>query len=167
MMVWRASTNNCVFFIFDKPQYPISGWSNPAVFNYSVSPAGITATFNNYATLFSAWSTAGTTLQPACFTYESYANGTALRAATGIGTAVNTFSSEWPVLPIGIAISVNSAGNPDVNRGRAGVLFDLWWKPSGVSDADTFPNDANHRQYCAMADFVFPWTNDTTVAALT
>lgn len=158
--VWRASTNLCTFLLFDKPANPTTGWTKPSV---SIA-TGITAGYGNtYVALSSLASTIAqgynTTPMVLALTGEGAVSaGSILPTVVGLGDATNDFDNTWPLFPIGLAsITAN-------HKGRHGSLFDLWWRPTGVGQADTFPNDVS-RQFIAMGDLVLPWNGSVPVIA--
>jgi hypothetical protein len=160
--MWRGGTNLCTYWEFGKVQNPVSGWSNTA---YGQAYGATSGYANSYGNLqgqnVHCTGNGGTPLFAAGFTYETY-NGNAggLPQVTGIGSSANTFDGQWPVLPMGLAAAATG------NAGRLGNIYDLWWRPSGINDADTFPNNAATRQFCAMGNLIFPWVGDSTVALL-
>ncbi len=158
IMVWRGGTNCELFWLFDKAQNPVAGWSNPFMVVAS-SSAGIANSFANIAAAGAVkmYGNGGTPAFSGCFTWEGYNAATPLVTATGIGTSVNTFDGQWPVMPMGVA--ANGVGN----SGRLGNVFDLWWAPSAISDGDTFPNDPAARSYAKLGGMVLPWLGNSTV----
>ena len=172
---------NVFFWMFDKPKNPSTGWSTPHVcFAESTTSAPDTTnvtTFSNFcgnrrfrAGAPAALSTVGAGHLIGA-TAEYYAGGTRLQNATGIGTAVNTFSSDWPVLPIGLATASYSTTNGGTSGvavtnalygGKIGNIYDMWWRPSGLASGDSFPNNAATRQYMSIIEVVVPWVGDGT-----
>lgn len=156
---WRGGNNLCTFMIFDKPVNTVTGWTNPSI-TYAIGNTGaigITYATLNAGTNCIGRGTGAFTAQWAC---ESF-GGSILPELTNIGTVVNSFENAWSFFPIGIGSTTAS------NRGRHGSLADIWWKPTSVSDADTFPNDANNRQFVAFGCLIFPWTNGTDIPLIT
>jgi hypothetical protein len=160
IVVWRASTNLCTFWLFDKPTDTVSNWTNPGVSGMYAVGSGIAITYANLSpnSTFKSRSSSTVTFTPK-FSGESDTNGL-LANTTDIGTIANDFDGNWPFFPIGL-YSTNAG-----SKGRIGNIFDLWWRPSGVSSGDTFPNNASTRQFIAMGPLILPWTGDSTTALL-
>jgi hypothetical protein len=81
---------------------------------------------------------------------------------TNIGTAVNDFNAAWPFFTIGLdSVTLGS-------RGWLGNLADLWYAPTGVNSADTFPTIATPPvgQFVKLGRFIHTWTSDATVPLL-
>lgn len=162
VVMYRGTTNMCCFWHFDEAQNPVSGWTNKALAAAFHATSGFSNTYSllggaqNY-TCFGAGGifSAGLSFE----TFNGQAGG--LCQATGIGTAVNTFSSLWPAMPVGLC-----ASSP-FNAGRLGQVADLYWKPTGLSDGDSFPNNAATKNFIVLGNLVFPWTGDGTTPLLT
>jgi hypothetical protein len=164
-MANRGGTNLCTYWQIDRIQNPSSGWTMPMFFLAAGNSAGTcipaTSVFLTLGTILGMIGSSGGTKFTGGFTYETYANSaTGLMGLTGVGTAANSFDGQWPVLPIGVA--ANSAAG----AGRLGQVYDMWWCPSGVSAADTFPNNASTRQFAAFPGVILPWTGDSTTPLL-
>ena len=155
--VWTAGSTNDLFIIFDKGQNPVGGWTTPSFFCVAQG-----ATFTNLGTgtVIKMRGAGATPNFGGTFTSETYANGTQLRSATGIGTNPNTFNDEWPVLPMGVAASATG------NAGRLCNVYDLWWKPDGINNGDTMPYDLDARSLVALGHIILPWPGDSTVPLL-
>lgn len=153
--MWSQGQSNLLFWMFDKAQSPVTGWTTPS---YSIAING-GATFTNLGTgsPVKMRGAGGTPNFTGTFTEERWNNGTRVATQNGIGTCPNTFSGEWPVIPMGVA--ANAVGN----AGRLGNVYDMWWKPSGINDGDTMPDDLNARDLVALGDIILPWTGDDTV----
>lgn len=179
LWVWRSGTINEVCLLFEMPKNPVSGC--PAlVFAESIvtgSDATVTSSVTNFyvGRRFRGRVSSDTVLL-AGLTAEAYSNGTLLRSATGIGSAVNTFSGEWPVLPLGVATNAtattdggSSGSQPTVPPpfGRIANLHDMWWRPSGLATGDSFPNNPATRQFMSIGDIVVPWVGDATALTTT
>lgn len=159
VIIYDAASTVCTFWLFDKPQNPVSGWNKPSVsiaFGNNLSSA---ISYSSLATNIANMQGFGTTPLRVQLTGEG-SDTNFLANTTSIGTIINDFDSNWSIFPIGFISSTIA------NRGRLGNLFDLWWKPSGVADGDTFPNDSANRQFVAFACLLFPWTGDSTTASL-
>lgn len=156
--MWTGGTNLCTYWEFGKVQNPVTNWSNPS---YGEALAATSGYANAVATLqgttLRCIGGGGTPLFSAGLTYETFnGSGTGLVRAQNIGTSPNTFDGQWPVLPMGVAASAAS------NAGRLGNIYDLWWRPTGLVDGDTFPNNDTTRQFVVMGGLIFPWVGDTT-----
>lgn len=161
IIVWKNGGNLCSFFLFDKPQNPVSGWTNPSVTSAFInSGTGLIAP--NYPNLSASPTSVGSSKAKANsvfdvrYTGESNTAGL-LANTTDVGNLPNDFDGTWTFYPIGF-YSVTSN-----NRGRHGNFFDLWWRPTAMNSGDTFPNNTSFRQFVAMGPFILPWTNDATV----
>lgn len=159
VIVWRGGTNLCTFMIFDKPVNTVTGWTNPSV-TYAIGNTSSIAITYSSLTIGTNSIGRGSGAFTARWSGESFGS-TLLAELTDIGTVVNSFENAWAFFPIGIASTTAS------NRGRHGSLADIWWKPTGISDADTFPNDANNRQFVAFGCLILPWTGGTDVPLIT
>ncbi len=156
--IFRGTTNECAFWLFDKPLNPPAGWTNPSV---SIALNSLTAIATVNSTLVgTAFARGrGTATINIALTGEAQ-NTSQLSQLADIGTVADDTDSAWPFFPVGL-ISVTAS-----NRGWKGTLADLWWSPVSVADADTFPNDAANRQFVRFGGLLFPWTGSTDVPAL-
>lgn len=162
--IWRLGTNNATFSLFDKPQNPVPGWVNPSVSFWASSSSAIAATYAFLGTISAAANGRGrgVSTMNIGMTGEGGAAGAGFLAENAtIGSVANQLSNEWMMPPIGIV------SQTALNIGRHGNLFDLWWRPLGVNDADTFPNNPLTRQFAALGNLIFPWTGDATIPLLT
>lgn len=182
LWVYQAGTN-VFFWMFDKAKNPCSGWTNPSfAFAESTVTAPDTTNVVTSANLFGnrrfRSGNPGTNPNGLLIgATQEYFNATSCRSATGIGTAVNTFSSQWPVLPVGIAtdsLSTSNGGTSGVGYtggnvpgGKLGNIYDMWWRPSGLALGDSFPNNAATRQYMSIGEVVVPWIGDGTTLTTT
>ncbi len=172
--LWYSSDGKCTrimtckagvingFFCFDEPESPVSGWSNPTYALVSYVAAGSANTFavlssltcmNMFGNLY------GTSTPTRYFqggtTFEAFATNSPLATTAGVGTVVNSFSSTWPVLPMGIGS--NAAGN----TGRLGGVFDMYHAPTGLADADT--SNTGSVYVVKLGGVILPWDNATAV----
>lgn len=158
--VWRASTNLCTFILLDKPANPTTGWTNPHVATAVGIGSAYGNTYGGLSTLSSTISKGfGSAVMALGYTCEGLqASGQIAPQIVGVGDATNDFDNSWPMFPIGVAsITLN-------HKGRHGTLQDLWWRPTGIGQADTFPNDAT-RLFVVMGDLIFPWNGAVPVIA--
>ncbi len=159
VQIWRGTTNQCLFWLFDKPLNPPAGWTNPSVSIALNSTAGIAASNSTLvATAFARGR--GTTTINISLTGEAQ-NTSQLSQLADIGTVADDTDSAWPFFNVGL-ISVTTS-----NRGWKGTLADLWWSDVSVADADTFPNNAAAREFVRFAGLFFPWTGGSDVPLLT
>ncbi len=156
-MVWSGATQNPAWLQFDKIQNPVSGISNPCVYAATTAIAGISATVTAFITSGTLnMRGAGPANYVGSATFEGWNTNAPLATANGIGTAVNSFDSSWPVMPMGIAANAAS------NSGRMGNLYDMWLAPSGIPDGSTFPDSCTARTHVKMGGLILPWTGDST-----
>ncbi len=164
LQIWRGGTNQCTFWLFDKPNNPPAGWTNPSVSIALGTSSGIVSSYSNLQGSSNFRGRGSATFNMFATGENAQAVGNSIVAADaslGLGSVPNDFDAAWPFYPIGIGSSQAS------HRGRHGSLFDLWWRPNAVNDADTFPNNAATRQFVAMANLIHPWVGDSTVPLLT
>lgn len=162
--IWRAGTNNCTFALFDKPNNPVTGWTNPSVSFWLAQTTTIAASYaslGNIATTALGRGRGVSNMNMAC-TGEGDPDGSLFIASDAtIGGIANQLNSEWSMFPMGVCSLTTN------NVGRHGSLFDIWWKPIGISDADTLPNDAANRDFVALGSIILPWTGDATIPLIT
>jgi len=157
VMVMTSGQSNPLYFQMDKVQSPSSGWTTPSI---CVCVQGATATNLASGTNVKMRGGGGTPNFAGSFTEERWNNAARLATTALIGTAPNSFSLEWPVLPMGVA------ANGATNSGRLGNIYDMWWCPVGVNPGDTAGSDVTNRTHVAMNGCIFPWTGDSTVPLL-
>ena len=137
-----------LFWLFDKPNRTVSGWTVPAVALVS----GTYDTLLDYAALHTVSSPNlkgyGTSAMSLWMSTESF--GSSLGAVGAKLVSANSFDSHWPLTPIGLA-SLDAG-----QVGRHGELFDLWFGSTAANHGDTYPGDAT-RQFVQFGDLVFPW----------
>ena len=163
IQVWRGTTNQCTLWMFEKAQNPVPGWANPLMaFALDQSTAGITGTYaalmgarnfhcKNGAIDFAAACTGE--IAPGSF------GSVQLAEAAGIGTVANDFSGNWPMFKIGLG-----SDEAFCQDGHLGNFFDLWWKPTGLTDADITPANAD---FAVLGNLFFPWVGGGVVPLLT
>ena len=176
--VWQSTDGQCTrwvllhggslgvwsFGIYDKPQNPVSGWTNPSISIQMGSGSTASMIYSNLngASNVKARGGGATPNFSMPFTGEfAGAHGNNLLAALGAVTAPpNAFDQSFPLFPLGLASTASG------NAGRLGNVFDLWWRPIGLNTGDTLPNDQANRKVVCFGDLVFPWKEDTTVPVL-
>lgn len=166
LQIWRGGTNQCTFMLFDRPQNPPAGWTNPSVSFVIPATSGYAGAYTNLISVVNGRGRGSATFN-IFMTGENNTNAQgsfnlcASDPTQGMGSVPNDFDGQWPFYPVGIgSVSAN-------HRGRHGTLFDLWWRPIAVNDADSFPNNAATRQFMALGNLIFPWVGDATTALLT
>lgn len=166
---WISSDGQCVrivemqqgwtqaFWLLDKPNNPVAGWPRPWIAR--VSAFGFTSATSNAAMAYSQFYNVG---------FAARGNGPFTAFGTGEGSnnlwaangtlsfVANSFSGEFPLWPMGIASTT------PLNIGRHGTVADLWWKPMGMVNGDSFPADVATKQLVCVGDIVLPWTGDST-----
>lgn len=158
LQVWRGSTNQCTFWLFDKPQNTPTGWTNPSI---SLAVGATTSLAMTYGTLITAITKGRGSATFSLFWTAEGASSTLLANLADVGSVANDFDANWPVFPIGIASTQLS------HKGRHGTITDLWWSPNGIASADTLPNNAGTRDFAVLGNLIFPWTGDATTPLLT
>lgn len=149
--------NSCpIFWIFEKPRQPRTGWANPNVHMMRHSSSGAGSFFMNHADLRLAYTQGpargkiGATTALLSFTGEQAQDGW-LATVAPTSTMQNEIDGAWDFYPIGFAT------NSGLVRGRHGSLHDIWWAPSALVNGDTAPNDAGDRQFVKMGGLWLPW----------
>jgi len=123
------------------------GWQSSTTERVTVS---LWEDFNVFRTTHS-----GTSYQLRC-TGEDF-SGTNLMENTFIHNQPDDISGEYALSEIGYACVTVGA------RGSRGKMADVFWGPYVIAqDGDTFPNDANNRQFVQIGHVVLPWTGDST-----
>lgn len=147
------------FMMFDKPAYPVSGWTRPW---YAFARAGYSGgNVNTYSNLLNNSTSGFASRGSGAFTGFATGEGgqgtnQVLAGFSGLGDVANSFSAEYHLFPIGYAsITTN-------NKGRHGMFVDAWWKPMGMSNADSFPVSSATKQFVVVGDIILPWIGDST-----
>lgn len=142
-----------LFWKFDKPANPVSGWTTPATCSVK---GGTNLTDNvmlvNTYTNGSPPPVKGrvTTAMDLYMTCEGYKNLPLVSAQS----VPNDLDGTYPILPIGLASETS------LHRGRHGMIFDLFFGLVAAQDADSYPSDAS-KQMVQMGDFVHFWNGTT------
>jgi hypothetical protein len=154
-VIVSQSASQCAIWIFDKPQNPTSGWSNPyiALGFYSAGSAPANNTYFS-TTVASAIlrMRSGSTTGNCTFTVEGIAN--ALPYDTAIGNIANEIDSSWDMWPLAFACLTTGI------RGRHGSFFDLYMGSNSAANLDTYPNDGSN-QFVQLFGLIFPWNGST------
>lgn len=132
--------------IIDKPANAVTGWTNPSVWSWFASTPTI---YSQYFTTYNFRGRVGSTLGSFVALQEGWNNSLASQDATW-GNIANEVSSEWPMLPLGMAC--NTAGV----RGRHGSFYDLWAGSASVATGDTYPGDGSN-QFAQFGCIILPW----------
>jgi hypothetical protein len=167
---WISSDGQCVrivemqlgwtqaFWLFDKPNNPVAGWPRPWIARV-VNASGSSSASSNLSMAYSQFYSAG---------FVARGNGPFTAFGTGEGSnnlwaanstlssVANSFSGERPLWPMGLASTTAN------NIGRHGTVADLWWKPMGMVNGDSFPAAVETKQFVCVGDIVLPWTGDST-----
>lgn len=133
---------------FEKPQNPVTGWSNPS---FAAWKGSNTTSLASQATVTNFYAAAsfngrGASNMTMFGTMESY---NSLNLAANIDQT-NDLSSTYQMYPVGLA-STTAA-----NKGRHGNAFDLWWANTALGEGDAAPNDGT-RQFIVVGQFWMPW----------
>jgi hypothetical protein len=151
-----AGNSTTVFYMFDKPNASVTGWTNPSVsgaFASASEGSVITQTTLSGASYFFRGRGSGT------FNLTFCSEGITSSLLTTALSSLNDFDSTIPFFPIGIA-SVTAS-----HRGRHGSIYDMWYglATPGVT-GDTFPADLT-RTFALFGDVIVPWNGTTPVVA--
>lgn len=141
-------SNACrVFWVFDKPKSPVTGWTNPAIIlmpqNSSSTDMATISRLTNANSYVNGYNGGLMTMY---VTTEFYGSG-------AIGTQIitwNQISSEWPATPAGL-LSVTSG-----KYGRHGELYDIWFSSVMLAAGDTFPA-TGARNMVYIPNLILPW----------
>jgi hypothetical protein len=152
-----------LFWFFEKPKNPVSGWTNPAI-GCSSSAGGYSSAmslsrFNDTARAYSYMNGVWASLFLTC----EGASSSTIMEWDQISQR-NQLSLEYPIWPIGLVSDTVSA------KGRHGQLYDMWWGQQypviGGGFIDTsYPDDSSYL-YWQCDDFVFPWNGTKPVMRL-
>lgn len=153
VMVWYSTFNLTTFWLFDRPQNPVSGWTNPSVTTMCAANTGFAFSYNSLST-GSISVGKGTTTMTVKWSGEGDTNNI-LAQVTNIGNLANDLDGSWPFSPIGLYSTTLG------NKGRHGNLFDIWWKSEGLQNGDCFPADPTTRKFVTMGTLILPWTGDS------
>jgi hypothetical protein len=135
-----------VFWLFDKPKNPVSGWSNPCIFLYNALNGATAATYsqlNDNATIIGVANSS---------TMYLYATTEAYISAT-IGENqiyANQLTNEWPLTPIGLASTTPGC------YGRHGEIYDMYFTSSVLLSGSSFPA-VGAREFMCFSNIVLPW----------
>lgn len=150
--VWIYQNNVVVaFWAFEKPQLPVSSWSNPSIAMILGNVAPTLANINSAAN----WNAKGVSTMALYGTVESIGTG----PLPSQMPAPNDISGNWPFFGMGL-FSLTAA-----NRGRHGNPFDLWWGLTAANEADGYPSGAPVKQFVQVGDLILPWNRSTALTA--
>jgi hypothetical protein len=136
---------------FEKPQYPISGWSDPwfsmvkGSADRTLSSAKLTYWNDNAIVKFRQ---GGINTQAYLSSIFCISSCLAEQAAGGV---VNSLTGEWPFY----GTKLYSEG-PAMNRGKVGVPFDLYYGPLTLTNGDQFDASPS-RMWSFINDLIIPW----------
>ena len=150
------NTINTGFWIFDVPDNPASGWTNPYVamiYGQNNATTNVTSyeIWNEAATARGRFSGTDTTI---FFTSEGILND-------GIGERLkaNQLDNTWIASEMGVASQTSTF------TGRMGTLFDLWWGAGFFAQEATarhYP-EAGTKLYVQVKDIIFPWDGSSVL----
>jgi hypothetical protein len=150
-----ANTVNLGVWIFDKPDNPVTGWTDPyvaviqATNSFSTTQASYTL-FNAAAAMKGRFSGADTTM---FLSTEGLAN-------TSVGQAITTrnqLDNTWAVSEMGIASQTATF------TGHMGQMFDLWWGPATTVSGRYYPQGLT-KLYVNVGSMIFPWDGSSLMA---
>jgi hypothetical protein len=142
-----------LLWVFDKVKDPVSGWQNPSI----SSVYGLGSTAASYARLFDN--------NDYCWGHENGSFGLYMTSeqvddesgALGeIITFANDIDETYPMIPVGLHSKDGG------NRGRHGVVYDLWWGLTVVPTLTTYPANAS-KQFVQFEDLIFPWNGSIPI----
>lgn len=138
------------FWMFDKPNSPTTGWTNPSVsFAYATASDVplISYLSSNTAYLRGKGSTT--------FNLSITSEATSASPLVTYLTSLNDIDSTMPLFTLGL-VSLTAS-----HRGRHGSLFDLWYTlASPCANGDNFPADSS-KTFAVFGDIVVPWNGTT------
>lgn len=159
MVIGFHSGNNRFFMGSLKVQDPVAGWDYPHVFHMltDANADHMTYTRMRAQQLWYTRTTAAGINFVGGLTCEGF-----LSDAIGQETvAVNVFSGDWPMAPMGFASTTLNA------RGRHGRIADLWYGPTALNSGDTLEENpgAPTREFAQFADIIVPWDGSVPLIA--
>ena len=139
------------FWLFDVPDNPASGWTNPYIaaiqgtnsFNLNQPTYSL---FNVAANIKGRFSGTDTTM---FLSTEGFAN-----ASLGAQMGRNQLDNTWPVSEMGIYSETSTF------TGRMGTVFDLWWGEALATSGRYYPQ-AGTKLYVNVSDMIHPWDGST------
>ncbi len=144
-----------MFWAFEKPQNPVSGWTDPALCILASGDNVLSNAFDHsdmFDSSARAWGFHNGGNNDFKFYFAEESINTL--GVTEINVANDLSSGDWPMSPIGILSRTSSL------QGRHGNLFDMWWG-APVNANKEYPADAS-RQFMQSGHLIFPW-NGTVV----
>ena len=137
-------------WLFDVPDNPVSGWTNPYVamiYGENNSSTNICSyeTWNETATARGRYSGADTTM---FFSSEGLAN-----ALLGEFFLANQLDNTWIATEMGVASQTSTF------TGIMGSMFDLWWGAGFNASEGTgrYYPETGTKLYVQVKDMIFPW----------
>ena len=164
--VWQDTTGKCTrvavgtstamsgYFSWETAKNPVSGWTNPVYFGF----LGNNASSSELTSLI---------LFHAIGPYQTVQGGNLLdtwwsgEAASTFGLltasllAPDDLSGSYPALPIGIFVAPAGTGGSTFDRGRHGMIYDLWWGTNGVTFATPYAGAGAHA-FIQFGELIFP-----------
>lgn len=144
--------NICVaFWLFDRPQNPVTGWTNPSV---SIALAGLGnfshPTFSNLIDTANAYGRAPVGTMSMRLSTEGYAS----LSLGEILAEANEISGGWPFIPASVVSRTTGA------KGRHATLFDFWFGSTATLDGDTYPNSVA-KTFVQIGNLILPGDGGT------
>lgn len=148
LLIFMDTVNTGVW-IFDKPDNPATGWTNPYVAVIQGSNDNTTqqctyTQFNNSASMLGRYSGTDTTMY---LSSEGFAN-------IQVGSSHNQLDNTWPTSEMGVVSTTSTF------TGRMGTMFDLWWGEATTTSGRYFP-EAGTKLYVKVVSMVFPWNGSS------
>lgn len=138
------------FWLFDVPDNPASGWTNPYIAviygeNNSTNNVVNYGTFLDSATMKGRFSGTDTTM----FLSSEGINNSAIGEFLKANQLDNTF----------VASEMGVASLTSTFTGRMGTMFDLWWGPAYTNQEATgrYYPETGTKLYVQVKDMLFPW----------
>lgn len=141
-----------MFWLWDKPKNPVSGWTNPAIILMNPNSGVIPTAYTELTDQAQVLGRIGSTWAYFYVTTEFYVN-----AALGENLFYpNQITGEYQLTPCGLATST-----PGV-YGRHGEIYDLWYTSGNMFSGTSFPA-AGNRQFVNIVYLVHPWNRSVLI----
>lgn len=150
-----GTMQNTTMIILDKPKNPVNGWSNPCIHSWEVTTVSVTSylRFNDNIATRGALDGSNISLY---LTSEAAVSSMLGQLSSGLANELNGAFDIYPM----------SLHSGDVSsRGHVGEIFDLWWIPLALVDADTMPlTPGDTKEFAVYDDMLM--VNDGTARLL-
>lgn len=140
-----------LMWIIDKIKDPVDGWTTPAIGsadNSSIS--GTYSLLHDTASYTHGYQNGAFDIYMTC---ESYGSGVGTLGT--LLTGPNNIDGAYPMMAIGVHSETPG------NRGRHGIIYDLWWGLQNVPDLETYGGSS--RTFVQISDLVFPWNGTAPI----